>query len=388
MRSIRKTMMLLAALVMVIGCSITAFAEDAVEVSTTYPGISAKAGESVSFNLDFNNSSEKGVYTQISVASMPDGWTGYIEGNSKEISSIYVKPGENKKSATLNVNVAEDAKNGNYEISVKTVAEGITNILKVTVTVKDEQLGGNTLKTDYTDQEGTLDTTYKFSTTISNNSAEDISYNFDATLPDSGWQISYKPSGGNAQVSGITVAAKEQQVMNIAIIPSVQAAAGTYEIPIRAISTSDTLEDTFVITIKGKYDAELTTPSGNLNVETNAKKKTAVTLNINNTGNIALENVNLSSKAPEGWTVEFSESTIDYIEAGATKEVTAYITPSGEAMNGDYITVITASAGEINANAQFRVTVKTETLWGIVGVVLIVIALAGLGWVFRKYGRR
>ena len=33
-------------------------------------------------------------------------------------------------------------------------------------------------------------------------------------------------------------------------------------------------------------------------------------------------------------------------------------------------------------------TVKTQTIWGVVGVLLIAAAACGLAYVFRKYGRR
>lgn len=76
------------------------------------------------------------------------------------------------------------------------------------------------------------------------------------------------------------------------------------------------------------------------------------------------------------------------LEAGATKEVTAYITPAKDAMSGDYVTVLTASNSETSDTAEFRVSVKTDTIWGVVGILIIVAALCGLGYVFRKYGRR
>ena len=76
------------------------------------------------------------------------------------------------------------------------------------------------------------------------------------------------------------------------------------------------------------------------------------------------------------------------LEAGATQELTAYVTPSEEALSGDYALTLTASNSETSDSTEFRVTVKTETLWGVVGVLLILAAVAGLGYVFRKYGRR
>ena len=96
----------------------------------------------------------------------------------------------------------------------------------------------------------------------------------------------------------------------------------------------------------------------------------------------------LTSSAPTDWTVEFSESSISVLEAGTTYEVTAYVTPAEDALSGDYTFTLSASNSEVSSDAEFRVSVKTETVWGIVAVVLIAAAAGGLYLVFRKYGRQ
>jgi uncharacterized membrane protein len=35
-----------------------------------------------------------------------------------------------------------------------------------------------------------------------------------------------------------------------------------------------------------------------------------------------------------------------------------------------------------------RVTVETPPIWGIVGILLVIVAIGGLVLVFRRYGRR
>ncbi len=62
--------------------------------------------------------------------------------------------------------------------------------------------------------------------------------------------------------------------------------------------------------------------------------------------------------------------------------------PSPRAIAGDYMVTITASASEGSASADFRITVLTRTLWGIVGVVLIAAALVVVGQAVSRYGRR
>jgi uncharacterized membrane protein len=68
--------------------------------------------------------------------------------------------------------------------------------------------------------------------------------------------------------------------------------------------------------------------------------------------------------------------------------VTAFITPDGKAIAGDYVVSLTASASETSANADIRVTVHTSTLWGLVGALIVVGVISWVGWTFNKYGRR
>jgi len=71
-----------------------------------------------------------------------------------------------------------------------------------------------------------------------------------------------------------------------------------------------------------------------------------------------------------------------------TQTLTATITPSADAIAGDYELTITAKGAEATDNVTIRVRVETPQVWWIAGVVLIVAVFAGLYWVFRTYGRR
>ena len=66
------------------------------------------------------------------------------------------------------------------------------------------------------------------------------------------------------------------------------------------------------------------------------------------------------------------------------------ITPANGAIAGDYIVTLSARADQVTApqTIQLRTTVETSSIWGIVGIALIVLVLIGLFLVFRRYGRR
>lgn len=230
-------------------------------------------------------------------------------------------------------------------------------------------------------------TTFTFNTTIQNNTASDQSYSLSSSAP-TGWTVTFTPSGETTQVAAVAVEARGSQTVEVTVTPPENVEAGDYTVPISAISASESLSTDLSIGITGTYALSVSTPSGVLSFDANAGRQTSVTVSVANTGNVDLQNVNLTSSAPTDWTVEFSESSISVLEAGTTYEVTAYVTPAEDALSGDYTFTLSASNSEVSSDAEFRVSVKTETVWGIVAVVLIAAAAGGLYLVFRKYGRR
>lgn len=354
-------------------------------MSTDYPGISVKAGDSISFSLDFTNSGS-GEMTTLSTSSLPDGFEGYFQGNGHTVSSVYVKNGENDSLLTYTVNIPETASDGEYKITLYAKGASKSASLTLTLNVSELDLGASTMTTDYEEQEGTSGTSFSFSSTINNNSTEDQSYAMSAEAPD-GWNVTYTASDGSTSVSAIDVEGASSTNFTIKVAPAAGAEAGDYTIPIKATSASETLNLELKVTITGSYDLALTTQNETLSFDAKANKKTSVVLTLKNDGNIALTDINLSASAPTDWTVEFSESTIDSLDAGASKEVTAYVTPAQSAISGDYVVSMTAKAKESSVSSSFRVTVETQTVWGIVGIIIIAAIFACLYEVFKKFGR-
>ena len=70
--------------------------------------------------------------------------------------------------------------------------------------------------------------------------------------------------------------------------------------------------------------------------------------------------------------------------------VKAQITPSGDAIAGDYNITVQGDRRQARRTATptIRFTVETSILGAIIGAALIIAAVGGLCWVFRRYGRR
>lgn len=367
--------------------SVPAFAAGGLEFYTDYPGVSVKAGDSQSISMYVSNTSGSGLDADLSIVSIPEGWEGYFSGNGSQVSRVHVENGA-ESTVTFNLEIPEDAGEGSYTVQLQAVSDtGLTDVTDLVFSIQEVQYGQGSFEAEYPEQEGASGTAFSFSTTLVNNGAADQSYSLAAQAP-AGWQVSFQPSGESTQVASIEVAAASSQGLTVSVTPPENVEAGEYTIPVSAASASDTLETELAVTITGTYALDLSTPSGLLSFDAHANKESDVTLSITNSSNVDLQNITLTSSAPSGWTVTFDESSIDVLEAGATREITAHVTPGDSAMTGDYVTTMTASCSEVSDTAEFRVSVKTDTIWGIVAVLIILALIAGVSAVFKKYGRR
>ncbi len=363
-------------------------AERYVELSTEYPALTAKAGDSLTFALELDNYSGSSQDFTLAVDEIPEGWTGSFSADSRQVSVVHVRDEAKHTGVSFAVDVPLEAADGEYEIRLSAEGDaGASDEMVLSIRVNAEEVGQSSFSVEYDSQEGDADTAFSFSATLINNTLSEQSYALAASAP-SGWDVSFTPSGSSTKVAALTVPARTSQGVTVSVTPPENIEMGTYEIPCTATSADESLSLPLSVTINGSYGLTLSTPSGRLSTDAYANQEGAVQLSLTNTGNTELTNVNLTSSAPTGWNVRFASETIDLIEAGATVETTAYITPGEDAMSGDYVTTVTARSSDASDSVEFRITVKTETKWGVVGIGVIVLLVLGLAGVMRRFGRR
>ena len=367
-------------------------------ISTDYPGVSAKPGASVTFPLYIVNSGSTEEDAQLGVEGLPDGWTGYFRGSDSEISRVHIRAGQEKSDSpklSYLVTIPEDAKDGDYTFAIQAQgisaedAAGSASIAQaeITVTVKAQEAGQSDFTTQYPEQQGDTSTHFSFDATIVNNRLTDQSYALSAQAPE-GWSVTFTPSGETTKVASIPVEAGKSQGMTIAITPSETAEQGDYDIPVTAVSSDDTLNLDLQVAITGTYGVVLSTSTGNLSANAYAGEEAKITMAVTNSGNIDLENLQLAAQGSTDWNIRFDETTIDLLEAGATKEITAYVQPAKNAVIGDYVTVMTVKNAQVKSEADLRIAVKNHTTWGIAAIVIIAAVCICIGAVIHKYGRR
>lgn len=368
--------------------SITAHAAGGLDIHTDYPGITAKAGDSLTVTIDMDNSSSA-CDAAVSITSLPEGWEGYLSGgSSSRVSRVHVPTGTETANATLHLDIPADAVDGSYQVVLEAQGDNSSyDSLTLYLDVDQLEVGQGDFSSEYPEQEGAPGTSFSFSANLINNSTEEQSYSLSAGAP-SGWQVAFKPSGESTQVASLTLEPAASQGLTITVTPPNNVEAGDYSIPCSAVSASETLDMELSVTVTENYDLAVSTPDGRLSFDTTAGKESDLTLTVTNNSNVAIENVNLTSSSPTDWNVSFDTPTIEVIEPGATVEVSAHVTPSSEALTGDYAITISASSTETSDSAEFRVAVETSVIWGFAAVLIIAALLAGIGYIFRKYGRR
>ncbi len=387
MAALALALTLLASCAMAESLDTAPAAEPYIELSTQYPALTVKAGDSLTFDLDLDNYSGVSQDITLSVAEIPEGWEGTFSAGSNQVSVVHVKNQATNSEVSFAVDVPLETADGEYIIRLAARGEDFADEMEIALTVSAEEIGESSFTAEYPSQEGDATTDFTFSATLINNTLSTQNYSFTSNAP-SGWQVSFQPSGESTSVAALDVEARTTQAMDISVTPPENVEAGTYEIPVTATSVNESMPITLSVTITGSYGLTLSTPSGRLSLDAYANQESAVQLSLTNTGNSDLTNVNLTSSAPTGWTVRFANETIDIIEAGATVETTMYITPGEDAMSGDYATTVTARNSDANDSVDFRITVKTETIWGLTGIGVIVVLAVVIGIVMRKYGRR
>ncbi len=370
---------------------VPARAEEGLTLYTSYPGMSVEPGDSLSLTVNMDNLTGAALDADVSITSMPDGWDGYLQGGSYEISRIYVPAGEGSATMTLHLTVPGELEEGKYTVKVHAQAVGLAaaDDVEFQFTAASQEAGRGTFTSEYPEQEGAAGTDFSFSTTLINNSLKPQTYNLSSNAP-AGWTVSFLPSGETTAVAAIDVEAGASQALTVSVEPPQRVESGEYQISCSAVSAAETLSTDLSVTVTGTYGLELSTPDGRLSFDANAGRVSDVTLYITNTGNVDLENVSLNSSAPSGWTVSYNldDNIIESLPAGSTSEVIASVKPDNDAITGDYVTSFSVTSEQSSDQLEFRVSVKTSTMWGIVAVAIVVVVALGLEFVFRKFGRR
>lgn len=380
----RRTLCLSALLVLLSVLTAPGAHAQAVSLTTPYPSIDVEAGGSVSLNLHVHSSVRQRV--DLEVVDFPDGWTATLRGGGFVIGSVTADPDDPPK-VTLDVNVPVDASQGSHQLAVTATGQGGgSDRLDIQLRVAAEVVGAVSLATDFPRLTGGAEDTFRWNVTLRNDVPEDITFALQATGPE-GWQVEAHPSR-EARATTLTVEGGSDATVNVEATPPDNVEAGDYRIVVEAVSPGRQASLELVAEVVGSVQVTLRTSNERLNATGTAGRVTEIELLVINDGSAPLVGVSLAATPPSGWTVEFDPDSVDLVPPGQRAPVTARVTPSEEAVAGDYVVTLRAEGQGRSSTADIRFTVETSPAWGGVGLAVILGALGTLALVFRRFGRR
>jgi uncharacterized membrane protein len=355
-------------------------------VTTPYPSIAVAPGSTASFDLTITSPTTG--TASLAVSTPPTGWDATLHGGGFVVSSVSVAPGK-AGTARLDVKVPGDTTITDGKLTITAKLGSQTATLDLSVKASADVAGDITLTTTSPTLTGSSDSPFTFDLTLQNGSAEDQTVSATATGP-ADWTIDTKLSQANA--ASTVVKAGSSTTITVTATPPPNAPAGHTDINVTATAGTKTITGKLGIDITGSFSMSMSTPGDVLSGHGSAGSATTQTLEIKNTGTGNLTGVKVTATPPSGWTVTFDPATIDTVAPNATGTINAIITPSSDAVSGDYVVTFNAANGAADATAtdsvDIRFTVDTSPIWAIVGIGVIVLILAGLFYVFRTYGRR
>jgi len=164
---------------------------------------------------------------------------------------------------------------------------------------------------------------------------------------------------------------------------------GDYNITLEAISGDIQGATELTAVVTASYTMVLA-PVGELyNTTAKAGKDNFFSIEVANLGTDSIDNIKFSTVKPKGWTIEFTPDKIESLSAIDYQTVDINIKPPPETISGDYEITIQVSGEQVpREELKIRVTVETPTIWGWVGVGIIVLVVAGLAYIFMRFSRR
>lgn len=355
-------------------------------LSTPYPDQTVQSGRTAVIPLTIRNFGLDPQAVTLKALAVANGWTAEFQGEARDVGSVFVEP-DGSREVSLHLTPPKGVNAGRY--AFRLAADGTDRRAELPLTLHltkslPDWLG---ITASLPTLKGAATTQFSYDAKITNKSSRDILVNLSATAP-KGFEVAFKPQYGSQEVTGIPVKAGEDKNVTVSVTPPGDATAGTYDVAVQAAAGDTRAALRLQTVVSGKPALVLTTPTGELSGEAQVGKTEAVTLVVRNTGSAPAHDLSFSADSPSHWKVNFEPKRVDVLPPNQDATVTADIVPAARSLAGDYMVTFDANDGASRASANYRVTVKTSTLWGVIGIGIAALAILVVGFAVMRYGRR
>lgn len=355
------------------------------QITTPWPVVEVEPGSEVSVTLEVAATPRQRI--DLEVVEVPDGWETLLRGGGFVIRAVTGGEPTDAADVDLEVNVPPDAAEGTYEVGVvASAADGTQDRLGLGFVVVQEVAASVSMETEFPELSGAADETFRWSLDLDNTLPGETTFALEAHGP-TGWEVTARPSS-ESQATTVTLQGGDTETIEVRAEPPSNVEAGRYDLLVVASGGGQRLEVPLTAIVEGNVGVDVTTEDDRLNTSGSTGRATRVSLLVTNTGSATLTDLSMRADPPAGWDVRFEPEQPGPIAPGETVEVTAVITPADDAITGDYAVGISVEAEGRSDDLEVRFQVQTPLGWGAIGVTIIGVVIAALGYVFRRFGRR
>jgi uncharacterized membrane protein len=353
---------------------------------TDYPAVSLRPGTTSSVNLRLQNYALPPERLELTVAGQPAGWTATLIGNGQPIAAAMPATNANV-SLELRLDVPKEAPTGTTNLTVTAKGPTTTVSLPVAVTIATDLPAKLSMTPQLPELRGTSKSTFEYQLNVKNDSGKKLLVALSAQAPQN-FDATFTEQYGSQELNAIPLDAGQSKDVKLKVKPPNTIGAGKYKVTARVSSEDANVTSELGLDVTGQPRLDLSGREGLLSTRATAGTETPVAIVVTNSGTAPAEDVELSGSAPSGWKVTFEPKAIDRIAPNENKEVQALITPTAKAIAGDYVTTLRAAARGESTSASIRVSVTTSTVWAMVGIGLIGLALLVMVGSVVWFGRR
>lgn len=387
----RKTLSLLLSLACVLFTSAAVAGDTPASVrgiylTTDYPSITVRPGTTSTISLTLSNHHVAPTRMAVHVGSVPKGWKAEILGGGQPVGAAM--PGtDDSVDLVLRLTVPADAARHPETLTVDASGGGQHLDLPIDVALADRLPAKLTLKSKLPVLKGSIQSSFDYDFTVKNESGKDMLVSLAAQAPQY-FQTTFTEEYGTQELSSVPIKAGASKDIKLKVQPPNTVEPGAYPIKVAIAADNAKASTTVKMQIVGQPQLTLSGRNGIMSTHAEIDKATTMPLILSNTGGADAVNVKVSGTAPSGWTIKFSPDTVDHLASGKTKEIQATITPSSESLAGDYMVNLQATSQGQSVNGDLRVSVVTSSMWGIIGAIILAIAVLILVGAVARYGRR
>jgi len=356
-------------------------------LGTSYPEIGVQPGESGNLTLTLKNYGLPPGVVRVRVAEAPQGWQASLIGGGRLVRAVYLAP-DGEATLTLRLQPPKEVKPGTYRFLVRAEGLGRTASLPIGLVVGQGLPQRLSLEAELPILKGPPTSSFRYRVTLKNESDRDLLVSLEYEAP-KGWQVTFTPAFSSQQVTSLPIKAGESKDLDVEVSLPKDTKADTYGLTLRAAAGEAKAELALTLEVTGRPEVRFTTKEERLSGQVVAGRENAVKLVVKNEGSAPAKNLSFSAFEPSGWEVKFEPDKLDTLDPGQEQEVTARIKPSPKAVTGDYMVTLSLSGADgLSESLDYRATGVRSSLWGLVGVGIMAVALLVLGFAVNRFGRR